>query len=105
MKVVLLIHFLILSCSVLLGQGHVQSTSRYMNSGEVKSNQQRYKVDYELIDYEFNGDSTILDRINLRSIEYLRHDTQDQVFRDLDNGINILLYSQRRINKDIKEIK
>ncbi len=103
---------LVFLCFSLLGlacsaQTPTNSDSRKISAAGELSNEQRYGVDYELVDYPFdNGDSTILDLLDLTSIEYLRHDTFDQAYRDLDNHVVILLYSRRRMTgKDQNEIK
>ncbi len=81
-------------------QAPVNSDARKINPNGEVSNAQRYGHDYELVEYNFEGDSTILDKLDLQSIEYLRHDTMDQVYRDQINHVAILLYSRKRMNAD-----
>lgn len=59
-----------------------------------KNNQERYKIEYELKDYVFiNGDSTILNSINIEAIEYQRVQSTDiEIFNSDINQI-IVLYS------------
>ncbi len=60
----------------------------------IKNNQERYKIEYELKDYVFiNGDSTILNSINIEAIEYQRVQSTDiEIFNSDINQI-IVLYS------------
>ncbi|OFZ53061.1 MAG: hypothetical protein A3D92_23460 [Bacteroidetes bacterium RIFCSPHIGHO2_02_FULL_44_7] len=97
MQIQLLFFSLALSVSV-AAQTPTNSDARKINPNGEVSNAQRYQVDYELVDYTFvNGDSTILDVLDLASMEYLRHDTMDQVYRDVNNDVAVLLYSRRRV--------
>jgi hypothetical protein len=64
----------------------------------IKTNQQRYKVDYELKDYVFiNGDSSLLNSINIDAIEYQRAQSSDiEIFNSDINQI-IVLYSKDKM--------
>ena len=68
-----------------------------------KNNQERYKIEYELKDYVFiNGDSTILNSINIEAIEYQRVQSTDiEIFNSDINQI-IVLYSLDKlvVNKE-----
>lgn len=82
------------------GQTPVNIDSRKVSPNGELSNAQRYGYDYELIDYDFSsGDSTILDVLDLPSMEYLRHDTMDQAYRDTYNGVVVLIYSRKRVHR------
>lgn len=74
------------------------STSRYFSTPEIPSNVERYNVDYTLKNYVFvNGDSTILEQIDLASIEHLRSATENVELLDNNTGeIIILFYSKRK---------
>ena len=58
----------------------------------------RYRVDYQLKEYSFTeGDSTILNQLNLASFESLRHDVNDVEIQDEATGLIIILYSRKEM--------
>lgn len=60
------------------------------------TNLNRYGVDYEVLEYDFQGDSTILEQIDLRALEqYRRYEYVNRV-EDPNTGLIILLYPGKR---------
>lgn len=105
MRKCLLFSFLLLSLSS-IAQTPVNADSRKVSPFGELSNQQRYGIDYELVDYTFvGGDSSILDLLDLNSMEYMRHDEFDQVYRDQTNHVMVLLYSRKRIKLGVSDEK
>ncbi|MBL1279175.1 MAG: hypothetical protein COA33_002840 [Fluviicola sp.] len=66
------------------------------------SNIERYGVDYELKDYVFvNGDSSILNLLDIEYIEYLRSETQNIEVIDATSGVTIILFfEKKKVNID-----
>ena len=83
--------------SFAFSQTPTNSDARKIIPNGEPGNISRYGVDYELINYEFDGDSTILNLLDLKAVEYLRHDSMDQAYRDLENNVIILLYSRQKM--------
>lgn len=97
---VMKILLLTMSLSVVsIGWGQ-NDTSRHISGANIASNIERYNKDYELVNEDaLISDSSILNSLNLSSMEYLRHATIDQVYRDVDNGVAVLIYSEFRMRK------
>jgi len=56
------------------------------------SNIERYGLDYEVLNYDFQGDSTILNQINLADLDqYRREDGKNKAF-DENTGLTVVLY-------------
>ena len=89
--------FVTLSAMLITFAGYSQA-QRQAIPLPIKTNQQRYKIEYELKDYVFiNGDSTILNSINIEAIEYQRVQSTDiEIFNSDINQI-IVLYSYDKI--------
>lgn len=69
------------------------SPSRYQFTVHSESNISRYDVDYALKDYIFvNGDSTILESIDLSLIENQRLNNEDVEVIDPTTGLTIILF-------------
>ena len=63
-----------------------------------ETNIQRYGLDYELIDYTFvNGDSTILNELDITANFHARLLNDDLVLTDIAHNVKILLYSESRM--------
>lgn len=97
MKIILSILFLSVC---LVGYSQIEGidpTARYRVSIEAPPNTERYGIDYILKDYTFvNGDSSILELLNLDAIEYLRaQDHAVEVF-DESTGLIIILFHEKR---------
>lgn len=58
---------------------------------------EKYGREYEVINYQFNGDSTILDVINPLTLDHFRHATDDVVLNYKNTSLQILIYSMSRI--------
>jgi len=66
-------------------------------SGSISLNIERYKLDYELIGYTFiNGDSTILNELNIDGMLLLKKANIDIELTDLEHGVTILIYSTNK---------
>ena len=78
---------------------HSQQTdpsSRFQSTPDLKSHIDRYKEDYELKDYSFeNGDSTILNHLDLDNLEPLRPSSGVIEVIDPNTGLEIILYSRK----------
>ena len=77
-------------------------------SESISLNIERYKLDYELIGHSFsNGDSTILDELNIDGMLLSRKTNIDVEITDLEHGVRILIYSESRAKeaRNTKRIK
>lgn len=74
-----------------------QNTStRYATTPLPPTNTERYNSDYLLKDYAFvNGDSTILEQIDLAAIEHLRSDSENIEVLDANTGLVVILFHQK----------
>lgn len=73
------------------------STSRIATPIPPQSNIERYGIDYEVKNYVFqNGDSTILNSIDLNYLEQFRLENSDAEVVDQTTGLVILLYYESR---------
>ncbi len=78
----------------------IMTNTPFQNNIE-PTNIERYKVDYELKDYNFiNGDSTILMQLNLKEIESFRNISGNEniEIKDPNTGLIIILYPNKNIN-------
>jgi len=81
---------------VFLGFGQ-NNLERYNPSGNPVSNIERYKLDYELVDESLLfTDSTILNEINMRTIDALRKEDVDTVINYRNLNIEIRIYSKQK---------
>jgi len=65
-----------------------------------ETNIQKYELDYELIDYVFvNGDSSILNDLNINGFTSSRLYSDDLEVTDLEHGVKVLIYSELRSNE------
>ena len=66
-------------------------------SGSISLNIDRYNLDYELIGYTFiNGDSTILNELDISGMIEIRDALDDIELTDLEHGVTILIYSTNK---------
>ena len=81
------------SSSLMAQQGQFENeTIQY------EDNIQRYNLDYELVDYTFvNGDSSILNELNITGTFHARRYDQDLLLTDIEHNVKILLYSEVRM--------
>ncbi len=88
----------VLCCGFFFTGLHAQeSTSRIVIPVEYPTNIERYGIDYELKDYSFqNGDSTILNTINLDHYDHLRNPNHYVEVLDPSTGLTIILYHEKR---------
>lgn len=76
------------------GQTHL---SRIAQQPEIPSNIERYESDYKLKDYTFvNGDSSILESINLEYLEQFRSTEHNIEVIDPNTGLSVILFSERK---------
>ena len=65
-----------------------------------ENNFQRYNLDYELVDYTFvNGDSSILNELNIVGTFHARLLNEDLLLTDIEHNVKILLYSENRMRE------
>ncbi|MCR9173154.1 MAG: hypothetical protein NXI10_11705 [bacterium] len=62
------------------------------------SHLERYGVDYMVKNYDFNGDSTILENINLAYLEQFREADSDVEVIDSNTGLTVILFYRKRSN-------
>jgi len=92
--------YLTFTCVFLSLASFAQPTSRNVVHTNQKSNLERYKVDYELMDYDFTqNDSTIINQLDLSITNSLRRENVDQAYRDLQNNVVIIIYSVARMKE------
>lgn len=98
MKTVI-VSFLIMIGTFSFGQSNLNSTERYQETPYhlTLNNIERYGLDYELINYNFNGDSTMLESLDLLGIEQYRNNFNDVEINDYEHNVKILLYSGNRV--------
>ena len=104
----------LLSLFILFGLSSVLCFSQEVNalneipSESISLNIERYSFDYELIGHSFsNGDSTILDELNIDGMLLSRKTNIDIEITDLEYGVRILIYSESRAKaaRNTKRIK
>ncbi len=91
-----------------LTQTNPISTSKHYDLGsgiETPTNLTRYTNDYELKDYVFTGDSSILYTLNIDAIEQVRLQDLDIEIFDYENNVTIVLYSRERVTAIKKSAK
>lgn len=77
-----------------------QTTSTLLTQNNT-TNIKVYNLDYELIDHVFiDGDSTILNELNISGILHARKYDEDIVITDLQHNVRILLYSELRAKEE-----
>jgi hypothetical protein len=83
----------LVSSSLMAQQGQFENeTIQY------EDNIQRYNLDYELVDYTFvNGDSSILNELNITGTFHARLLNEDLLLTDIEHNVKILLYSETRM--------
>ncbi len=75
-------------------------TSRQMVPIIPLTNVERYGIDYEIKDYTFNiSDSTLINSIDLNSIEHLRSQTENIEVIDATTGQTIILFFEKKDKK------
>ncbi|MDG1334034.1 MAG: hypothetical protein P8P74_16985 [Crocinitomicaceae bacterium] len=92
-------NLLTMLCTCFVGFTLMAQQEQY--EGEIsqsETNIQRYHLDYELVDYTFvNGDSTILNELNITGAFHARRYREDLVLTDIEHNVKILLYSEIRM--------
>jgi hypothetical protein len=98
MKTTLLLSACLLSISQAFCQlENVDPNARSMTVLELPSQTERYGVDYELKDYTFvNGDSTVLEMLNLSVLEESRSEDHDVEVIDPSTGLVVILFYEKR---------
>lgn len=99
MKITTTFLFLFLGVVSLAQQTH-DASSRIAPQISPVSNVERYGVDYALKNYVFqDGDSTVLEQINLDALEHHRNPSQDIEVLDQTTGLIVILYHRKRAKK------
>lgn len=90
---------MVLTGSFAFSQSDLNSSERYQQTPHYLTlgNIERYGLDYELVNYNFNGDSTILESLDLLGIEQYRNNFNDVEIDDYMHNVKILLYSGNRV--------
>ena len=69
-------------------------TDRYQTPVDTPSNIERYKIDYELVDESLiAADKSILNLLNLDAIDRVRQESEDVIYFDEVNEIELRVYS------------
>lgn len=69
----------------------------YNNDIVEGSNKSNYGIEYELVNYTFpQGDSSILETLNLQNMYKRRFEYEDRLFHDIQQGVSILVYSYQK---------
>ena len=63
------------------------------------SNIERYGIDYIVKNYDFNGDSTILESIDLNYMEQFRQADNDVELIDDNTGLTVVLFYRKRTKR------
>lgn len=93
---------IVLGCSVNFSFGQIISEKPLKSVTKIYSgNIERYGLDYELPNYTFvNGDSMVLNTINLDRALLMREASVDKELYDLNSGLTILIYSEERARQE-----
>lgn len=96
MKLSLITVATILCCSPIFSQDY--SHSRRVSSSPTVNltNLERYGIDYEVLNYYFQGDITILSQIDFTLLEQFRREDHQNKAYDPTTGLTILLYPALR---------
>ncbi len=82
-------------CLLITGFSFSQQTSKKMMPVTPLSGIERYKIDYELVNYTFvDGDSSVLNLIDLEHFDVVRKENQDIEITDSVTGLKVLIYSK-----------
>lgn len=68
----------------------------FQNDSVTKNNLESYGIEYVIINYDFQGDSTILLELNMTPFYKNRLIDEDRTFHQIDLGLEILVYSYRK---------
>ncbi len=80
-----------------VSQATLENARMIPEGNTVPSNIERYKVDYEVVNYTFiDGDSTILEQIDLNFLEQFRRPDYDSRVEDPVTGLHVLLYGSMK---------
>ncbi len=80
------------------------STSKKAVPITTPTNVERYGIDYEIKDYTFNiSDSSMINALDLNSIEHLRPQTENIEVFDPNSGHTIILFYKKR-NKQTTQL-
>lgn len=95
---------IILSSITFFGNSQIQNqTDRYQLNLDLNHQEptmrDRYKVEFELVNEDLLGDSTILEQINYLTIDHFRKESEDFLFQYRDPAVEILIYSHERMRK------
>lgn len=78
-------------------QYSLETQARQQYQPETPTNLERYGIDYQLKDYPFlNGDSTVLESIDLSYLEEFRVEDQDVEIIDPSSGLTVILYFEKK---------
>lgn len=83
-------------------QSSLDTQPRQQYQPETPTNQERYGIDYQLKDYPFiDGDSTILNLIDLSYLEEFRTEDQDVEIIDPYTGLTVILYFEKKTHSTL----
>lgn len=99
MRTLLILFAIVLSTNSFAQHEFATATSRFASEHEI-SNLDRYGYDYYLPGYVFNGDSSILEAIDLDRLEVYREVDNTVTFEDKITGLTITLIAINRIGRD-----
>lgn len=96
MRTILLTAFLGCSFFSISQTGSLNTTERTAHEIERPDAVERYKKDYELKDYVFNGDSTVLYKLNLDYLEQFRETSSKVEVTDPFTNLIVILYARKK---------
>jgi len=101
MNIKLTLLFTFILCFAAFSQ---MSSSKQMVPVTTPTNVERYGIDYEIKDYTFNiTDSSMINAIDLNSIEHLRSQTENVEVFDANSGYTIILFFEKK-NKNTTQL-
>lgn len=77
----------------------IGTTSKQRFDPVPPSHVDRYGIDYIVKHYDFNGDSTILESIDLENMEQYRQLDSDIELIDANTGLTVVLFYRKRSEK------
>jgi len=96
MRTLLFITFIALSY---WSTSQVDYTSKMVTAPPIPTNIERYEVDYKLKSHVFiDGDSSVLNQIDLRLLEEYRDTTEDVEITDPTTGLKVILFFEKHFS-------
>ncbi|MGB0915189.1 MAG: hypothetical protein ACPGVI_03910 [Crocinitomicaceae bacterium] len=80
------------------GQNNPNTPSKRMQTENNRSNIQLYNIEYKLVDESIIAmDSTVLNNMNLERFDYVRLKSEDIVFFDKEQNLEVVVFSFDKI--------